>query len=1039
MFFTRAQRRGVDDAALHRKLWNFSGPAILVIEDDVETRVFSAFATPFDAGNQVRRDTALVEQPLATAEFVAELAHFLRSVASGAYYRRNQAKFEPKCAVDHHLLTNLCSARDRLCGVESSRPLNRAQSQALLGRCLFVSYLRERGIIDGRDFRAAGGPSAETLAEFLRRQNVGDAVGSLTKLFDRLDSEFNGSLFGGPAAIGQLLRGHINVVADFLGGFDFALGQPLLLGFPAYDFAVIPIELISAIYEEFIGAEHEASVDDSGGGEEEAENGQDNTRQEKLGAYYTPPQLAELVVDVASDHRAGLLGRRCLDPTCGSGIFLVVLFQRMAAEWFSRHAPTRKLRSRARLAEMAREFREILSQKLCGVDCDADACHVACFSLYLAYLDQFPEPRRIRDVSKLLLGEPVLPEIYFDAEDSAKASLPLPQGGIIHGNFFNARLAGLRDFDIIVGNPPWTGRRQGATREQREQKKWLSDKNRNPWLAEAGKAKATGVAWFSPNEQVAIGFMWKAPLHLAPDGKVCLLLPSRVLFANQTDQFQSAWFARFHIETIWQLADFRRILFKNAICPALVLRYRHPDDHPAPDIRLFSPLAETSDPRRGTIAVTDEDMRLVSSAEVVAEARAGRAAQMWKWRCFTTERDRRIITELLRYPRLSAITGEAEEGKRLKKGQGFKPQRTRIADPKPVNWPANYRFLDARSKDIDLFLPGRALQETPPLPYGLHRAPSPLIYEAPMVLVNQGFSKFAFSRHNAVFRHALQSISGKSTDEPLLLFLTAVLNTALPDYFLFHTSANIGIERAKAHLNEVVALPFPLPESARSREIFGEIVGLMRAAETALLAIESFGDRAAACREWRTKIAPKVFDYYRLSQWQRNVITESVAVFRQSIQPPKIGAMTKAAKEPNNDELEHYINTLCTTINRWVTHSSMRLVAQVAPLRRDGVALLTLRKRPASEVQQAKLALSEAPETLVTTPDARTEKLLARISRAARDEKLGCEFLRGFALFTDSEAYVVKRLSYRAWSYTAALNDADELAAAMLNIGPNKT
>lgn len=1031
VFFSRTQRKGVGDAMLHRRLWNFAGPALLVVEDDLETQVFSAFATPFGANDQVRREAALVEEPLGKAAFVAELAHFLRSVASGAYYQCHASKFEPKRGIDHHLLTNLCSARDLLCAVESSRPFTRAQSQALLGRCLFVSYLRERGIIDGRDFRASGGSAAETLAEFLRKQNAGGAADSLTNLFCRLDGEFNGSLFGGPGAMGQLLREHINVVTDFLGGFDFALGQPLLPGFPAYDFGVIPIELISAIYEEFIGADHEATP----AAEDDDSDDHENTRQEKLGAYYTPPQLAELVVDIASDHRAGLLGQRCLDPSCGSGIFLVVLFQRMAAEWFSRHAPSHKIKSKARLAEMAREFRKILSEKLCGVDCDSDACHVACFSLYLAYLDQFPEPRRIRDVSKLLLGEPVLPKIYFDAEDSTTASLPLPKGGIIHGNFFSPRIADLCGFDIVVGNPPWTGRRQGATYEQRQ---WLADKIHNPWLDEAGKNKTARTAWFSPNEQVAIGFMWKVPLHLAAGGKACLLLPSRVLFADQTDQFQAAWFERFHVETIWQLADFRRILFKNAICPALVIRFGRVNQTPSTDIRLFSPLAETSDPRRGTIAVTDEDLRLIPNAEVIAEASAGRAAQMWKWRCFTTERDRRIVAELVRYPRLSAITGEADEGKRLRKGQGFQPIGAKDKPKGKVEWRTGTRFLSARSKAINLFLPKDALIDPPKLPDGLRRDPSEKIFTAPMVLVNQGFSKCAFSRHNTVFQHALQSISGESEDEPLLLFLAAVLNTSLPDYFLFHTSANIGIERAKALLSEVVELPFPLPDE-RNREIFDEVVRLMYAAESALLAAEHFGDRVVVCREWRAKIAPKVFDYYRLSPWQRNVVEESVAVFRKSIQPQKIGALTKAAAAPGDDDLERYVNTLCSTINRWVTHSSMRLVAQVTPLPRDGVALLTLRKRSVSDVQQTKLEIIETPAVFVTTPDARTERLLARISRAARDEKLGCEFLRGFALFTDKEAYVVKRLSYRAWSYTAALNDADELAAAMLNIGPNKT
>ena len=75
-------------------------------------------------------------------------------------------------------------------------------------------------------------------------------------------------------------------------------------------FAAIPVEAISAIYERFL-------------------KGSDKLE----GAFYTPRFLAELVLDVALANSPSLLGLRCLDPACGSGIFLVGLFNRMAEEW----------------------------------------------------------------------------------------------------------------------------------------------------------------------------------------------------------------------------------------------------------------------------------------------------------------------------------------------------------------------------------------------------------------------------------------------------------------------------------------------------------------------------------------------------------------------------------------------------------------------------------------------------------------------------------------------------------------------------------
>ena len=42
-------------------------------------------------------------------------------------------------------------------------------------------------------------------------------------------------------------------------------------------------------------------------------------------------------------------------------------------------------------------------------------------------------------------------------------------------------------------------------------------------------------------------------------------------------------------------------------------------------------------------------------------------------------------------------------------------------------------------------------------------------------------------------------------------------------------------------------------------------------------------------------------------------------------------------------------------------------------------------------------------------------------------------YMRGVTLFDGKTAYIVKPLSLRFWTKTAALNDADSIAAAILN------
>jgi hypothetical protein len=63
-------------------------------------------------------------------------------------------------------------------------------------------------------------------------------------------------------------------------------------------------------------------------------------------------------------------------------------------------------------------------------------------------------------------------------------------------------------------------------------------------------------------------------------------------------------------------------------------------------------------------------------------------------------------------------------------------------------------------------------------------------------------------------------------------------------------------------------------------------------------------------------------------------------------------------------------------------------------------------------------------------------KLIERVATASVDEKTGgLRYLRGFALFEEREVHILKPISRCHWTRTAALNDADELADFIANMG----
>ena len=145
------------------------------------------------------------------------------------------------------------------------------------------------------------------------------------KLFKSLGADFNGDLFSGDLATEAdvIAATHIDLLEAFFRGTKD--GQT---SFWPYNFGVIPIETISAIYERFL-----------------------KQSDKKKGAFYTPRFLVEVVLDSALMRTSTMIGKRYLDPACGSGVFLVGLFNRMAEEWSQANPNANNDRRRAGVNE----------------------------------------------------------------------------------------------------------------------------------------------------------------------------------------------------------------------------------------------------------------------------------------------------------------------------------------------------------------------------------------------------------------------------------------------------------------------------------------------------------------------------------------------------------------------------------------------------------------------------------------------------------------------------------------------------------------
>ena len=135
----------------------------------------------------------------------------------------------------------------------------------------------------------------------------------------------------------------------------------------------------------------------------------------RLGEHYTPDWLAERLLDRLEEEGFFVEpGKRFLDPSCGSGTFLVKLI--------------RRLRRRAEAKGLGKS--EILKPVLTGV-AGMDRHPLAVAAARANYL------MAVADLLAFRRGEIAIPVFRSDA--------------VLPGD----RAACLKDFDAVVGNPPW--------------------------------------------------------------------------------------------------------------------------------------------------------------------------------------------------------------------------------------------------------------------------------------------------------------------------------------------------------------------------------------------------------------------------------------------------------------------------------------------------------------------------------------------------------------------------------------------------------
>jgi SAM-dependent methyltransferase len=953
--FTTKQKR-----EHHRFAWNQGLVPLLIFLTANQVEVHSTVKKPekeSQDGHLFDKDLSSLIIRFDNIAETLEAARLIRTIESGQFFQSQASFFPKKESVDRCLVENLVHTTRKLKEANWDLP----QAHALLGRALFISFLQERKFIKAHYY-----PDGTTsLLEILESPTVERQKQLLYReFFPRLKREFNGTMFDEALAKEEreVRKIHLDILRDFLSGHDMESGQ-MTLDFWAYDFSSIPVETISAIYEEFM-------------------KDTDLEKRRSEGAYYTPRHLAETTLHVALEDRYhASAGWRVLDPACGSGIFLVGMFNLLAEQW-------RRENSNRRQQTKAQELLKILQTQIRGVDVNPDACRITAFSLYLALFEKL-RPIDVDEFKERVRYEDFLPPLFLDESSEG----PQPNEPIIFcGNFLEDELGLKADFDLVIGNPPWDSRGR---------------------------------------KQIALHFAKHSAKFIRDGGIGCLLLPSTIL-VNRYGTMDGTWFRAVTVERIVQLADFRFVLFK-ATHPCFIMRFAKQTPSQNRIVAYETPKLSRFESRTGIFVVEPDDSKLIPYHDILEAALTGSLQAIWSRKFWGTPRDEAFLRRLDFFPRLSQSASEMKWGG----GVGFQPYYPGASsgDPKPLKpWKLLDRYLPNDNnfprlivQDGDLITLKEGLessvikrheQEIPALLDGLHRKPADSVFEPPMVIFSNGFTKFAFCDNKVFFQDSLRSITGSQNDVDLLRFLTAVLRSRLMRYQAFHSGSSNGIGRDKLHLYESLNMPFPLPQHelapSNANQIVSEAAGVFKALERAL-------KTSATPREDLTKVAAVKLErlveaYFSVTDAERILIEDTLAISQASIHRSNLEAEIPSLSFPERSDREGYAKTLCQVLNSRARKRGIKVYSEARISKPLKLILLTVvfaeERRPYREL-----------------PDEDGFwKALDRVSDAAKRKSGPFSYLRGFSYVErPNRLHLLKPATMRNWCRTAALNDADAI------------
>ena len=968
-----------DIKQIRKDIWNTGMAPLLWLIGPTNVRIYDAFARPEETDTE---DSHILDTLAITSEGLEGVEKFTRELFdTGKFWESDIGKnINPNQRVEKALLDDLWNTEKILTRDNAGLPVHIAH--AILGRAIFMAYLWDRKIITSEFLKPKFGHS--DMKGLLTDKN------QLYKFFRWLRSTFNGDLF--PIDENEESRVeniHLKIIRAFFDGTvmdsseidydnDKTSFQKRLW---PYSFEIIPIELISSIYEMFAHS-----------------NDPIDARAKSI--HYTKLHLVELVQSIAMLDLQD--DARILDPACGSGVFLVDAFRRLV--WKKKVTMERKLTHD--------DILNILLNQIYGVDVEPGAVEVTAFSLYLALLEldeNFNNPEVIKFPK--LIYHPEWKENYYPTlyiQDICN-----PEHVFNQNEPFEST-----KFDLIVGNLPWTELKENTAPRDPD-----NPESGRRWILEY--CKKEGVPHWNPDQAI----MKRVGDFARKDSRIAFIVSSRIFYQlgkkklGKKNEKVELWLNSFlkdnNIYMVINLTDManEKILFggkdtgrssKPPVMPGSVIFYNPQPPEENSTVRYICPKWYPAINRREAITIHLPDIQTISLSLL------HNYPYLWKIAFRGSQRDFELIKRLTKDPFLSleevlhAISINHE-----KYGRGYQKGKRDQKDAKMYkNWPnlehgENIKYFINPNKDL------------PKFQYDTLQWPRKEdIFRGPLLIVRRslkdGETRAVFTSEDTIYSVMYVGFSFKGVDERYAHRLNAIFNSKFALYLAFMLSRELGW--FKRIIEDSDWLKMPLPKS---------IFDLEDNKWTEVIAIEN-----KLCKSWKSassseikgleeSLFESVCDLYELNEEERIVVEDTIKyTIDHFLNRKKKKSQLRSVRCSTLKQLQKYANRLSKQLNGLLALEGKKLIYQLYKLE-DKSPLTLVEFRQTS--QRAKQA--NEPKKVKGI-----EEALIKLSENVKKEISGGVYAWGhLRVYEGERLYIIKPSEERFWSESSALNDADEI------------